>query len=390
MGPDGETLLDAFPAAAAVLGGIGRRHGDDSTASVPCFAFEDGPKLGPAGITHALGEVVVPDQVGHRQVFQIDRVVLPHQEERRLVVEVVPLPTDLLVLLRQELHRFAAAPAALLAARHPALGLLQLPLGSAIMARILDDVALSRDEEHLQPHIDTRLPIGDWQWVHRHIDTGETPVPAIGFLGNRDGFDGAFTRAAPPDSDPSDLGEYQLVVIDGGSSAELLVGETRGAVGALQARIPWLFAILHPAEEPLEGAVQAGQHVLQDLRVDVLVLGPHRFDAGKIGALLGTDDAHAACVPGVAAFLQSGIVEFPAATQNKCHPLLLLGSRLELVLEGLADGTYRHLFVDLGRVPHAGSLAQMFAASKAKGPFIPRLKAGDEWPVFCKNWSKSS
>ena len=63
------------PAVATVLRGIGRWHGDDSTASVCCFAFEDGAELRPAGITDALGQVGVPYHVGDLQIFEIDGVV---------------------------------------------------------------------------------------------------------------------------------------------------------------------------------------------------------------------------------------------------------------------------------------------------------------------------
>jgi hypothetical protein len=43
MRSDGETVLDSFPTATTVLAGIGGRHRNHSTASVYCFAFEDGP-----------------------------------------------------------------------------------------------------------------------------------------------------------------------------------------------------------------------------------------------------------------------------------------------------------------------------------------------------------
>ena len=51
MGTHGETLLDPCTTATAVLAGIGGWHGDDSMASVYCFAAEDGSELRPAGIT---------------------------------------------------------------------------------------------------------------------------------------------------------------------------------------------------------------------------------------------------------------------------------------------------------------------------------------------------
>ena len=51
MGANRQTFLCAFPTTAAVLRSVGRWHGYNSTASIYCFAFEDGPELRPAGIT---------------------------------------------------------------------------------------------------------------------------------------------------------------------------------------------------------------------------------------------------------------------------------------------------------------------------------------------------
>ena len=45
MGPQGETFLYPLSPATTILAGIGRWHRDDSTASVCCFAFEDGAEL---------------------------------------------------------------------------------------------------------------------------------------------------------------------------------------------------------------------------------------------------------------------------------------------------------------------------------------------------------
>ena len=53
---NGRTLATA----ATVLAGVRGWHGDDSTASVRCFALEDGAERCPARIADALGKVVVP------------------------------------------------------------------------------------------------------------------------------------------------------------------------------------------------------------------------------------------------------------------------------------------------------------------------------------------
>src|SRR5258706_13843327 len=104
--------------------------------------------------------------------------------------------------------------------------------------------------------------------------------------------------------------------------------------------------------------------------MDVAVLGPHLLDGRQLGALHRLGHAHAALPPGVTALLEGGVVEFTAATQDERHCPLLLGSRLEFVLEGLAYRllVHRYLFCLIG----------MDAARR--GAIHPRLKIGAFWP----------
>jgi hypothetical protein len=60
--------------------------------------------------------VVIPDHIGRLQVLVIDGIVLSHQRQRGLVVEVNALPLQLLMRLRQQRDRLAASAASLLAA----------------------------------------------------------------------------------------------------------------------------------------------------------------------------------------------------------------------------------------------------------------------------------
>ena len=68
---------------------------------------------------------------------------------------------------------------------------------------------------------------------------------------------------------------------------------------------------------------------------------------------------------------KGGVVEFAAAAHDKRHRLLLLGSRLEFVFEGLAHRLLVHT---------CSILPDRHETGKGKGPFIPRLKAGAFWP----------
>jgi hypothetical protein len=94
--------VDQNAIARAHLAGIGRRHSDDSAPSACCFGAEDAQERRPARIGDAFGKVVVPDHVGRLQVLMIDGVILAHQLERYLVVEVLSLSLHLLMRLRQQ------------------------------------------------------------------------------------------------------------------------------------------------------------------------------------------------------------------------------------------------------------------------------------------------
>jgi hypothetical protein len=75
MPADRQPLLDRRAAARTGLAGAGRRHGYGWLPSVCCFENKDAQERAPGSITDALGEVVIPDHVGRRQVFMIDDIV---------------------------------------------------------------------------------------------------------------------------------------------------------------------------------------------------------------------------------------------------------------------------------------------------------------------------
>src|SRR5260221_6515800 len=253
-----EALGQALVAAAAILRGERGWHGDDSFASIHCFACEDGPKCCPARVRTRLAEMGVADHVGHPQIFEIEGIVGAEQIERRLVVEVLPLPPHLLMLALEQVHGLRAALTARLPTRHPALGLLQSPLRRTVVTRVLNYLAVRRDEEYLQAHIDAGLLTRLRQWLDGHLVAGEVDVPAVRLIGDSDGLGCAFDGTGPADGDAPNLGEDQIAILEPRPVAILFVGEGVVAVAALK---PWearLFAIREPAEERLIGRVQSG------------------------------------------------------------------------------------------------------------------------------------
>jgi hypothetical protein len=135
--------------------------------------------------------------VCYLQVFQIDSVALPHQSEGYLVVKVGALSSNLLVLPSQPLHGLLASLTPLLATRDSMLSLLQRLFCPAILAGILDHLTRGGHQKHREPNIDPCLLTAARQGLHRHIDAGETYIPAIGLFANGNRLDGARNRSAP-------------------------------------------------------------------------------------------------------------------------------------------------------------------------------------------------
>ena len=74
--------------------------------------------------------------------LDVDRVVGAHQGQRRLVMEVAPLPPHVLMLFRVLPYGLRTALAALLAARDALLRLLQSFLRRTLVARVVDELPL--------------------------------------------------------------------------------------------------------------------------------------------------------------------------------------------------------------------------------------------------------
>jgi hypothetical protein len=155
--------------AAAILAGVGGRDREHLTPGARCtlhaarctlhaaLAFEDGPKRCPARIADALGLVVVTDQIRNPHIFNIDYVVLLQQRQRALMLKVPPLALHRLMVALAQGDGLAAMLAALLAASHLALSPGETPLSVAVMTRVLDDLPIGGDEEHLHPNVNASL-----------------------------------------------------------------------------------------------------------------------------------------------------------------------------------------------------------------------------------------
>jgi hypothetical protein len=175
-------------------------------------------------------------------------------------------------------------------------------------------------------------------------------------------------ETTPPDRDAANLGEHQIALIEGGTVAELLVGEAGAAAASLQAGIARLLTRLYPTEERREGTVEAGEHLLHHLRMDSVLLWSHLFDGGQFGALVGTRAALAAFLPGITPLLERGVIELSAAPEHQQHPLLLLRGRLKFAFEGFAYGLLLvHKFLFCPIATKSARQRAIHPLAKAKG-----------------------
>src|SRR5262245_57047618 len=123
------------------------------------------------------------------------------------MMEVPPLSPHLLVLAAEQSCGFVPPLTALLPAREPFLSFGKLLLAFAIVPRIRDGRALSRDAKHLQAHVDARLAPCGRHRLSGHPGTGEGDIPAVRLPTERDYLGGARRRAAPAYRQPANLGE---------------------------------------------------------------------------------------------------------------------------------------------------------------------------------------
>src|SRR5215469_6253094 len=79
MSARGERFLDPESTARAILGGEPRRDGDDRHISYRAVVPDPGEEEAPTGITDALCQMVVLDQIGHLQVFIGKEIARFHQ-----------------------------------------------------------------------------------------------------------------------------------------------------------------------------------------------------------------------------------------------------------------------------------------------------------------------
>jgi hypothetical protein len=199
----------------------------------------------------------------------LDRVVLAHELERRCVVEVLPLATDLLMRFGQQRDGLAPAVAPFLAARNTALRGFQCAFGFAIPAGRKAACAIRKRGARLTAEVKTGLLTRRGQGPYWYVRTGEADLPAVGFSASRDTVtvwgvpsNGRDQRTATRPILERIRTPLSSVAPSPTSLADLFVGAGVPALAALRAWEACLFASLHATEVGLIGLSKSRQHVL--------------------------------------------------------------------------------------------------------------------------------
>ena len=160
-------------------------------------------------------------------------------------------------------------------------------------------------------------------------------------MGNRLGR--ALDRTRPLHAAAPDLGEDEEAIVQSRAVALLLEGEGVVARAPLKTRETRLLAAVDAPEERLVGLVQPGQHILQDMRVDGLILGERSTDVLAFCFLLVPRDGDTTPLGGDDALLSRRVVQV-AATPHHSVKRPLLGRRgRQFLLVGLAYRGLAHV-----------------------------------------------
>src|SRR6185437_8651805 len=158
--------------------------------------------------------------------------------------------------------------------------------------------------------------------------------------------------------DGADFGETYPVILRQ-RKARLWIGEALIAPIALKSWVSWCFALFDAPKEGLVCFIDSPQDILQDLRMNILVLWPDRFDFREMcrlpvirdGVFLYEKFARrfiiVVGVPlhhhfiGISTLLESSIVKLSCPIQGPLELLFLLFIRVQSVLVGFQA---RHAF----------------------------------------------
>src|SRR6266516_3845208 len=182
MGTHRQRFLHDLVTFEALLRGEARVHSDHCVPSSFSVFTQDVEEGAPAGITDALGQGMVLDQVENVKLVNGDDLVLCGVLIGRLILEISPLTGNLEMRLCRTLGSFTAAMTPLLPSAQRSLLASQGLLRGAIETRVLNGVPLTIRQKGLEANVKTsvRMLALTWMvldvWLRLTYDEG-VPMP---------------------------------------------------------------------------------------------------------------------------------------------------------------------------------------------------------------------
>jgi putative transposase len=334
-----QCFAHSLTTSRAILRRVARIHLDHYTASFFRFARKYQDELIPSRVTDALGEMMILHHPFDVQIFHGDRVELAYDLERRLVMKIGALASDLLMLPGQKLNRLASPIAPLVrTARDSALRSLQFAFRLSEKFRVLDCFSCRESGEILNPDINPNRLAGFRKVAALILFNCEDHIPTVGFTFNHAGFDRSLNRTREMDPAGTDLGQVKFVALE--AETALRVGEGIEARGGFESRIARLFSILHAAKESAESFLNPAKCVLKDLAINLAHIFTNLLDLRKLEGLSVIVDRKPVDPIGVASLLNRGVVKLAASVERSPASGQEFGIGLQLVFVRLHGLNY--------------------------------------------------
>lgn len=314
-----QSLSDSFTTATADLRCILRGHSDHSPSGAFSLGFEYLGKLSPCRIANAFREGTILHHPLNIQVFNRDIIELSDDVQRGFMVIVFPLSPDFEMLPGEKLDCFLSSPAAKIGfSRNPSLCILKLVFGESIVFRIRDLFPGGESGEGLNSDINAHGLPCLWYVPGLILFDGEHYVPTVSLSPYRTGLDCALYPAR--ESNPARAYFRQMEFIALKSKTGLRVGKRVVSGSGFESRVTGLLSFLATTKERIEGFTDTPQYVLSYLRIDLVEIFADLFNLRKLNSLTVVINRNPADLPGIAPFLQRGVVKLTAKIKRLLAP----------------------------------------------------------------------
>jgi hypothetical protein len=351
-------------APAAILGGVGRVHSDEHSASFFRFARELLKELRPCRVTDAFRKAMIMNHLLDMQIFHTDDPELVHDFATVLMGEVLASPCNTFMNPRDHPTMLAPFFRALCQSGMLALDFCQGRLLLTKETGIVNFFARRKRRKGLESYINAHLSRFFCK-TFRFTHDGKADVPFVGRgASNGTGLDGAFDGTVRDHFHGANLREADTVVV-GDAESRLRIGDAIIAPVALKARVSRFLARFAPTKERFIGQIDTDRHVLKDLRMHIIQRWTFLLQ-DRIGSLLlETRKGETVTLIGGRAHLEQVVIEASAFFQVRFQDLQLFLRRIDPVLIRFKHGVYSRF-----KPSHCQGVLFPLRHRKEK-PFIP-------------------